>query len=158
MKLLDMCNYYGIPCAACQPTTIKGEKKLIGVWDMEEPYYRFKTCGAKRYMYEYDDGELSLTVSGLNKKFAIPYLLETYTTKAMCFEIFGEGMYVPPGRTGKQTITYIESEQEGDIQDYTGLTGHYHELSSIFMEPQGYYMSILTEYKDFIEGVQYVEV
>lgn len=158
MKLLEMCNHYNIPYAACQPTTIKGEKKLIGVWDMEEPYYRFKTCGAKRYMYEYEDGELSLTVSGLNKKFAIPYLLKTYTTKAMCFEVFGEGMYVPPGNTGKQTITYIEGEQEGDIQDYNGVPGHYHELSSIFMEPQGYYMSILTEYKDFIEGVQYVEI
>ena len=158
LKLLDMCNHYGIPYAACQPTTIKGEKKLIGVWDMEEPYYRFKTCGAKRYMYEYDNGDLSLTVSGLNKKFAIPYLLETYTTKAMCFEVFGEGMFVPPGRTGKQTVTYIEQEQEGEVQDYLGNLGHYHEMSSIFMEPQGYYMSILTEYKDFIEGVQYVEI
>ena len=77
---------------------------------------------------------------------------------AMMFEIFGEGMYVPPGYTGKQTVTYIENEDEGDVQDYNGLVGHYHELSSIYMEPQGYYMSILTEYKDFIEGVQYVEI
>ena len=67
-------------------------------------------------------------------------------------------MFIPPGHTGKQTVTYIEGEQEGDLQDYQGNFGHYHELSSIFMEPQGYYMSILTEYKDFIEGVQYVEI
>ena len=60
MKLLKMCNHYGIPFSACQPKTVKGEKKLIGVWDMERPYKRFKACGAKRYMYEYDDGELSL--------------------------------------------------------------------------------------------------
>lgn len=160
IKLLNMCNHYDIPYAACQPRTIKGDKKLIGVWEMEEPYYRFKTCGAKRYMYEYDDDNntLGLTVSGLNKKYAIPYLLKTYQTRAMCFEIFGEGMFIPPGNTGKQTVTYIECEQEGDIQDYNGVFGHYHELSSIFMEPQGYYMSILTEYKDFIEGVQYVEI
>ena len=157
-KLLDMCIHYSIPYLLCQPETIKGEKKLIGVWDMEEPYQRFKTCGAKRYMYEYSNGTLSLTVSGLNKKFAIPYLLDTYKTNAMCFEIFGEGMYIPAGHTGKQTITYIENEQEGDIQDYNGLQGHYHELSSIFMEPQAYYMSILTDYKNFIEGVQYVEI
>ena len=160
MKLLDMCNHYDIPYSACQPKTIKGEKKLIGVWDMEEPYYRFKTCGAKRYMYEYDDDNntIGLTVSGLNKKFAIPYLLSKWKTHAMLFEIFGEGLYVPPGHTGKQTITYIEHEDEGDLQDYTGLIGHYHELSAIYMEPQGYYMSILTEYKDFLEGVQYVEI
>ena len=160
LKLLNMCNHYNIPYSACQPKTIKGEKKLIGVWDMEEPYYRFKTCGAKRYMYEYDDenNTIGLTVSGLNKKFAIPYLQKTCGTHAMMFEIFGEGMFIPPGHTGKQTVTYIEGEQEGDLQDYQGNFGHYHELSSIFMEPQGYYMSILTEYKDFIEGVQYVEI
>lgn len=160
MKLLEMCNHYDIPYSACQPKTIKGEKKLIGVWDMEEPYYRFKTCGAKRYMYEYDDDNntIGLTVSGLNKKFAIPYLLSEYKTHAMMFEIFGEGMYIPAGHTGKQTITYIEQEDEGEVQDYNGVPGHYHELSSIYMEPQAYYMSILTEYKDFLEGVQYVEI
>lgn len=158
MKLLKMCNHYGIPFSACQPKTVKGEKKLIGVWDMERPYKRFKACGAKRYMYEYDDGELSLTVSGLNKKFAIPWLLSEYKTNAMCFEIFGEGMYVPPGHTGKQTITYIEGEDEGDVTDYLGNTAHYHELSAIYMEPQAYFMSVLTEYKDFLEGVQYVEI
>ena len=158
MKLLNMCNHYDIPYSACQPKTKKGERKLIGVWDMEEPYHRFKTAGAKRYIYEYEDDTMGLTVSGLNKKFAIPYLKEKWKTHAMMFEIFGEGMYVPPGYTGKQTVTYIENEDEGDIQDYNGLVGHYHELSSIYMEPQGYYMSILTEYKDFIEGVQYVEI
>lgn len=158
MKLLKMCNHYNIPYSACQPKTIKGEKKLIGVWDMERTYKRFKACGAKRYMYEYDDGELSLTVSGLNKKYAIPWLLSEYKTNAMCFEVFGEGMYVPPGHTGKQTITYIETEDEGEVIDYLGNTAPYHELSSIYMEPQAYFMSVLTEYKDFLEGVQYVEI
>lgn len=158
MKLLKMCNHYNIPYSACQPKTIKGEKKLIGVWDMERTYKRFKACGAKRYMYEYDDGELSLTVSGLNKKYAIPWLLSEYKTNAMCFEVFGEGMYVPPGHTGKQTITYIETEDEGEVTDYLGNTAPYHELSSIYMEPQAYFMSVLTEYKDFLEGVQYVEI
>ena len=158
LKLIDMCNHYNIPYSACQPKTIKGDKKLIGVWEMERPYKRFKTCGAKRYMYEYDDGELNLTVSGLNKYKAIPYLLSKWETNAMCFEIFGEGMYVPKGHTGKSTLTYIEKEQEGDVQDYLGNVGHYHELSSIYMEPQDYYMSMLTEYKDFLEGVQYVEI
>lgn len=158
LKLMDMCAHYNIPFSACQPMTIKGEKKLIGVWEMERPYKRFKTCGAKRYMFEYDDGKLSFTVSGLNKYVAIPYLLEKWGTNAMCFEVFGEGMYVPPGYTGKSTLTYIEKEQEGDVQDYLGNIGHFHELSSIHMEPQDYYMSMLTEYKDFLEGVQYVEI
>ena len=161
LKLLNMCNYYKIPFSLCQPQTIKGTKKLIGTWEFEEPYHRFKTCGAKRYMYEYDREEgpvLGLTVSGLNKKVAIPYLKKTYKTNAMCFEVFGEGMYIPPGSTGKMTVTYIEQEQEGEVTDYQGNSGYFHELSSVFMEPQGYYMTILDEYKRFIEGVSYVEI
>ena len=51
---------------------------MIGVWDIEEGYKKFKTVGAKRYIYENQDGSLGLTVSGLNKKFAIPYLLWKY--------------------------------------------------------------------------------
>ena len=158
LQLLNMCNHYNIPFSMCQPKTIKGEKKLIGVWDMERPYKRFKACGAKRYMYEYDDGEISLTVSGLNKKFAIPYLKEKFKTTGRIFEEFGEGLYVPPGHTGKQTITYIEQRQEGEVKDYKGKVGHFSEQSAIYMEPQGYYMSILSEYNDFLKGVQYVEI
>ncbi len=157
-NLLKMCNHYGIPFSMCQPKTIKGEKKLLGAWDFEKPYKRFKTCGAKRYMYEYEDGELGLTVSGLNKEFAIPYLKEKYKTTGRIFEEFGEGMYIPAGNTGKQTVTYIEQEQEGTVRDYTGYDGHFHELSGIYMEPQFYRMSILSEYKDFLEGVTYVEI
>ena len=48
--------------------------------------------------------------------------------------------------------------QEGEVQDYLGEMGHFKEQSAIYMEPQGYYMSILSEYKDFLEGVQYVEI
>ena len=158
LKLLNMCNHYNIPFSMCQPKTVKGEKKLLGVWEREKGYKRFKTCGAKRYMYEYEDGELSLTVSGLNKKFAIPYLQEKFKTTGRIFEEFGEGLYVPPGKTGKQTVTYIEQQQEGTLKDYLGNEGHFHELSSIYMEPQGYYMSILSEYNDFLKGVQYVEI
>lgn len=158
LQLLNMCKHYDIPFSMCQPTTIKGEKKLLGVWEMERPYKRFKTCGAKRYIYEYDDGELGLTVSGLNKKFAIPYLKEKFKTTGRIFEEFGEGLYVPPGKTGKQTVTYIEQIQDGEVTDYNGDSGHFHELSSIYMEPQGYYMSILAEYNDFLKGVQYVEI
>lgn len=77
-KLYNMCEYYNIPYTAVEPKTIKGEKKLIGVWDIEEGYKYFKTLGAKRYMYEHESGEFNLTVSGVNKKMAAPYLLVNY--------------------------------------------------------------------------------
>ena len=158
-KLLDMCNHYNIPFNKCRPKTKKGEEKLIGVWDMEKPYVRFKAVGAKRYIYEYEDGELSLTVSGLNKKYAIPYLLkENNNNKDIIFEKFGEGMFIPAGHTGKMTLTYIENEMCGTLVDYLGNKSTYHELSAIHMEPQSYFMSLVGDYIKFLKGVQYIEI
>ena len=77
-KLFLMCSWYGINESMVMPKTIDGEPKLIGVWDREEDYVKFRTIGAKRYLYEYASGKLGMTVSGVNKNYAIPYLLHKY--------------------------------------------------------------------------------
>ena len=158
-KILKMCNHYNIPFSKCRPKTKKGESKLIGVWDMEKPYAKFKAVGAKRYIYEYEDGAMSLTVSGLNKTCAMPYLLqENNNDKDLIFEKFGEGMFIPAGHTGKMTLSYIENEMVGTVVDYLGNTNTFHEMSSIYMEPQSYFMSLVGDYIKFLKGVQYIEI
>jgi hypothetical protein len=168
-KLLDMCNHYKIPFSKCKPCTKNGEPKLIGVWEIEKGYAKFKTVGAKRYIYEYHDGKMDMTVSGLNKKYAMPYLLEDNDNNHdLIFEKFGEGMFIPATYvnkkgeltypTGKLTLTYIEEEIKGTLVDYQGVTGEFHELSAIHMEPQSYYMSLVGDYIKFLKGVQYVEI
>lgn len=77
-KLAKMCAHYHISFDLCQPMTKKGERKLIGVWDIEESYLLFKTIGAKRYMYEYENHIFSATVAGVNKYEMIPYMLYMY--------------------------------------------------------------------------------
>ena len=61
------------------PKTPKGKTKTIGVFEIEESYKYFKTIGAKRYIYEYENGELLFTVSGVNKHYGTPYLLLEYS-------------------------------------------------------------------------------
>ena len=159
MKLLTMCNKLDIPFSKCKPLTKNGEPKLIGLWDMEKPYKKFKTVGAKRYIYEYEDGTMNMTVSGLNKKYAMPYLMkENNNHKELIFEKFGEGMFIPAGHTGKLTMTYIEDEMKGVLVDYLGNPGEFHELSAVHMEPQSYFMSLIGDYIKFLKGVQYVEL
>ena len=156
--LLTMCNHYKIPFSKCKPKTKNGVEKLIGVWDMEEGYEMFKTVGAKRYIYIERNGKLNLTVSGLNKKHAVPWLLEEYNGDIdLIFERFGEGFFVPAGHTGKMSLTYIEEETYGTLVDYQGTVGVYNELSSVHMEPQSYFMSLVGDYIKYLEGVQYVE-
>lgn len=157
-ELLKMCNYYKISFSKCMPKTQAGEPKMIGVWDREDGYLRFKTVGAKRYMYENLKGELGMTVSGLNKKYALPYLLEANNNNHdVIFEKFGEGMFIPEGHTGKSTLTYVEDEMAGTLVDYLGNKSKWHEMSAIHMEPQSYFMSLIGDYIKFLEGVQYVE-
>ena len=85
-QLQKMCKYWHIDYDLCQPKTKKGVKKLIGVWEIEETYKHFKSIGAKRYIYEYEDGFLNFTISGVNKKYGVPYLLREFSNSMFAEE------------------------------------------------------------------------
>ena len=148
-KLKKAMKYHNLPEELVKPKTIKGEEKYLGVWDFEG-IYTFKTIGAKRYMTKKDD-KISITVSGLNKKTTVPYLLEKFSDP---FEAFTDGLYVPREYTGKNTHTYIDEPIDGIITDYLGNTAEYHELSAVHLEPSDYDLSLARLYVDYIRGVQ----
>ena len=150
-KLERACKYHGIDPAVIRPKTIDGREKPLGVWDFEGTYTRFKTLGAKRYMTE-QDGKISITVSGVNKRQAVPYLLDTYGARV--FEAFADGLYIPPQHTGKNTHTYIDEEQKGFLCDYMGVTAAYHELSSTHLEAADYSLSLSRAYVDYLMGIR----
>lgn len=155
MRMEKAANSLGIPFSYFCPKTIKGEEKLLGDWEIERSYALFKTCGAKRYMYVYDDGNLSLTVAGLNKKAAVPYLLEEYRgDKVAILNDFEDGFFVPRGHTGKQTLTYIDEERSGAVEDYLGNACEYFEKSSIHMEAQSFSMSQTDDYLRLLQGYE----
>ena len=158
-KLRHMCEHYGLDYEKeLLPKTIKGETKPLGIWDHETKgniYKKFKTLGAKRYMV-YQGEDLSLTVSGVNKKFAIPYLKEQYSIED-CFEAFNEGLIIPEQFTGKLTHYYIDKEYKGNITDYKGVTISYDSLSGIFLEPAAYEFDITSDYINFLKGMYYTK-
>lgn len=155
-KLKRACEFHGIPFEAVEPETIKGEKKLLGVWDFEGVYSRFKTLGAKRYMVE-KDGKLSITVSGVNKKFAVPYLVETYGGFDGAFAAFENGLRIEPEYTGKNTHIYVDEARDGLLCDYQGSVEEYHELSGLYLEPADYSLSLSGAYIDYLLGVRQIE-
>lgn len=135
-----------------QPSTIKGVKKMLGVWDWEteeNKYTRFKTLGAKRYMIE-QNNKINITVSGLNKKIVVPYLLKKYGDNI--FKEFTDDLYIPKGKTGKMTHTYIDDERKGMIGDYKGIKYEYDELSSIHLEESDYSLNLSDEYINYLKG------
>lgn len=153
-KLENALDYHDLDPVLIRPKNIKGEEKPLGVWSFDGYYSRFKTLGAKRYLVEYDDTkEIQLTVAGLNKKICVPYLLKKYGKDGI-FEHFANGLYIPPGETGKMTHTYIDTLREGDITDYTGKTAHYKEKSCVHLENSDYSLSLAREYVEYFIGLR----
>lgn len=150
-KLEDAMKYHKIDVSLLRPKNIKGEEKPIGVWDFEGIYSRFKTLGAKRYMTE-KDGEISLTVSGLNKKVAVPYMLEKFGDKI--FEAFDDELYIPPEHTGKMTHTYIDEEMFGIVTDHLNGRYAFHELSGTHLENCDYSLSINEKYLNYMLDIK----
>lgn len=45
-----------------------GKRHYLGVWEYEGIYKKFKTLGAKKYVYEEQDGSVHVTIAGVNKE------------------------------------------------------------------------------------------
>lgn len=161
-KLQQACAFHGVPFDLCKPKTIKGVEKLLGVWDYEGTYTRFKTLGAKRYMVEEKaaltvdgvDYDYSLTVSGVNKKSAIPYLFKKYGDAGI-FDAFTNYLHLPPVACGKNIHTYIDFPQSGTVVDYNGDVGHFDELSTVHLEPTDYSLSLSVIYLNYLRGIKF---
>lgn len=150
-QLVKAMEHHKLPIDMIEPKTIKGEKKCLGVWDYEGTYDKFKTLGAKRYMVQ-KGGKVNITVSGLNKKIAVPYMVEKWGDEV--FNHFNNDLYIPPEYTGKNTHTYIDDEKRGIITDYLGVRCEYYEKSSVHLMKADYSLSLSKEYVDYIMGIQ----
>ena len=148
-KLTYALEYQDIDPTYIRPKTIKGIEKPLGVWDYEGTFDRFRALGAKRYLLE-KDGKLELTVSGLNKKIAVPYLLDKYGTNDAVFSAFKDGLSIPEGFTGKMTHTYIDDPKRGLVTDYKGKTIEYEELTAVHLENAGYELSMSSQFVQFL--------
>lgn len=150
IKLKKMCDFMNIDFNRCKPKTIKGVEKLIGIWDFEGVYTRFKTLGSKRYMYE-ENGKIHITIAGLNKQNGVKYLERIANNdNTKVFELFNDEMYIPPNETGKNTHTYIDTPKQGMITDYTGKTIEVSALTSVHLEECEFTLSIAREYNQFL--------
>lgn len=152
-------EYHGLPDDMIRPKNKQGKEKPLGIWDFDGHYKRFKSLGAKRYMVQYsedprngsDAGQYSLTVAGLSKRAAMPYLLEKSSDP---MKLFRNDMYIPAAYTGKLTHTYIDEPISGVVKDYTGKTGRYAELSSVHLGPADYSLSVAREYANYIANIR----
>ena len=147
----------GINIDRTKPKTINGIEKPIGVWDYEGHYKKFKTLGAKRYMW-YDGNKMQITIAGLNKQIGLKYLQFGELSGKSIFDKFCNEMYIPKGWTGKQTHTYIDYEFEGLVCDYLGNVNEYHEKSATHLEETDFTLSLGAQYIEYLMGYKSLKV
>lgn len=157
-KLKDACEYHNIDFNMTRPKTKNGVEKPLGVWDYDGHYTRFKTLGAKRYMTECADN-ITITVAGLNKKIAMPYITELANKNNKTeFDVFTNELYIPKGKTGKNIHSYIDYEISINVEDYLGTYAIIHEYSAVYMEQADYSLSLEEGYLRLLRGQKMMEL
>lgn len=147
-------QYHNLDKSLFAPYTKKGKQKIIGVWDDEGVYDKFKTLGAKRYLtvkgVQSTEPEYVITLAGSNKKKTMEYLVGTGDP----FGNFTDGLSIPPENSGRLILSYIDNETTGTVVDMFGVPYEYHELSSIHMEKSEYNLSMSEEFIRYLEGLR----
>ena len=137
-----------IPIEKYSPEDIKGEKHLLGVFECETKkgdkftYKRFITQGAKKYAVEDFKGNIKITVAGVPKK-----------TGAKCLnklEDFRDDLVFKSSITGKQTLIYLDEQEENDIIDYEGNMYHNTDKTGCCLIPCSYVLGKAIDYANLI--------
>lgn len=154
VKIQRMCSHFNIDQSLCKPKTKSGKTKTIGIFEREEDYAYFKTIGAKRYIYEYESGELLFTVSGVNKYTGTPYLLHEYSNLNSddYYELFKLAYSNAPSLRNESSEALqkvIKLHREG-VLDYTGCFDAFSE--GLYFPPESTGKQTLTYIDDFFES------
>lgn len=122
-----------------------GKEYFMGIFEEEEPYYRFKSLGSKRYLVEYYDHKLSTTVAGAPKSLW-QYLGHDNDT---AFRNFTNNFTLP---NCKLTHTYTENNVIRIITDYLGETTAQEIRSGVCLSPADFSMKLDSEFFNFLVG------
>lgn len=115
----------------------KGKMHYLGVWEYEGQYKKFRTLGAKKYVYVDSDDELHVTIAGVNKKKGAQELMDHGGITA-----FHPGFVF-------RTAGGLESVYN-DIPEIDHITREGHDLkitSNVYMYESTYQVGITGEYE-----------
>lgn len=151
-KMRKACRHHKIDESLLNPPNQKGERKMLGVWDFEGSYTRFKTLGAKRYLTETGNA-LQITVAGLSKQKGVEYMRRKSGSNSGVFKMFNDDLYIPASETGKMTHTYIDYEQTYMVEDYLGNEAEVSPRSGVHLEACEFTLSVSDHYQQFIQNL-----
>lgn len=132
---------------------IKGEFKPLGVWSQEKFCKKFCTIGAKRYIEQFENGELKFTISGIKKENIKKFFENAFNNNSeriintFSNIVWGsiDSINIPTEFSGKTTNTYIDHIQKGDMSNVYDISGNkYSGINYQYMGYGGYYFEKTT--------------
>lgn len=137
-ELQQCLKYYNLPLDSINPDG----KHPLGVWDYEGKYISFKTLGCKRYIYIDSEGDLHITISGLNKDIACKYISAKGGMK-----FFNRNLSIPAKYSGRTVSTYrnIGEMQPYELTDYLGNKYLCTDKSGLHLEKCDYNINFAME-------------
>ena len=122
-----------------------GTQHFMGVFDEEPSYKRFKALGSKRYLVEYENGEMKSTVAGAPKDL-VNHLGKTNDEK---FKNFSNGFKL---KNCKLCHTYTEEDTYKIITDFQGKSDIVHIKSGVCLMPADFSMNWSDTFIEFLLG------
>lgn len=139
------------------PLDIHGKSHMLGIYEYEtnglgeHTYKEFITQGAKKYCFIRDEkdketGEIikdkiSITVAGVPK------------SGSKCIkniEDFNDGLYFPYSVTNKESIVYIDEQEEIELEDYQGNKEIIKDKSGCCLLPTSYTLNKSNDYRNLL--------
>lgn len=117
-----------------------GVEHRLGIFDYEGNYDKFKTLGAKKYIYE-SSGELHMTVSGVRKK---------AVSQISSIDEFNDGLVFDVEHANKLLMTYVDDMKpivwnKGKPDEWKSTYKH-----GIVAQPTTYSLGITPEYLQLV--------
>ena len=122
------------------PSDIKGINHPLGVFEVDGEYNEFITQGAKKYAYK-DKTGIHITVSGVPKKAKVALNK---------LEDFNDGYVFKYKDTNKNTLFYVENQNEFELIDYLGNKCVVTDKSGVCLVPTTYELGKSLEYANLI--------
>lgn len=144
-EFLDAMRFHNFSLDDYTFIDIHGKQHLLGVFEDEEPYTRFKALGSKRYLVEYKDGKMSSTVAGAPKDLWA-HLGETNDER---FTNFKNNFVM---KDCKLCHTYTEGNTFKIITDYLGNTEIVNIRSGVCLTPTDFSMNLSDQFIEFLLG------
>lgn len=132
----------GIDDTLYTPVTSKGKMKRLGIMEREDDAVHFKTLGAKRYVYETEDGEMHCTIAGLPKSAGVNKIHK-------CEDFTNETVWNTK-ESKKNAVYYNDNQHSAIWTDEDGFSYISKELYGLAIIPTTFDLSLSKEFREFL--------